>query len=382
MAKAAIVNSKKLERKFAETAFRISQERNDFLLPHVIDLVRQNRWVNLRPEYQRRLVWDDPRRSRFIESLLLNVPIPPVFLYEKDLSRYEVMDGQQRLNSVVDFYENKFALRDLEIWSDLNGLLYEQLPETLKRGLDRRRISATVLLAERAREDEPSKIDIRKLVFERLNTGGIHLRPQELRNCIYPGSFNDLMIDLSADRKFTDIWEIPPHKNRVYVHGKTASELRKNQLYTRMEDCELVLRFFALRDRENIKGSVRSMLDRCMANKVNASATEIQTLRDDFMNRLNLAAEIFGGSVFRYRDAKGKLELSRTLFDGVMVALDRLWGDRDRILASQQGIVEAVESLLSKESAYEVIIGKPNTAKAVKKRIDLLAKTIAAASGK
>ena len=327
-------------------------------------------------------MWDDSRRSLFIESLLLNVPIPPVFLYEKDLSRYEVMDGQQRLNSVVDFYENKFPLRDLEIWSDLNGLLYKQLPETLQRGLDRRRISATVLLVEPARENESSKIDIRKLVFERLNTGGVHLRPQELRNCIYPGAFNDLVIDLSADRVFTDIWQIPPHKNRAYVHGKTASALRDNQLYRRMEDCELVLRFFALRDRANIKGSVRSMLDRCMESGENASVNQISTQRDDFRTRLDLARKIFGGGVFRYQDDNGKSKLSHTLYDGVMVALDRLWGERNSLLASKGRVVKAVESLLSRESAYEVIIGRPNTARAVRKRINLLAKTIAAASGK
>lgn len=76
----------------------------------------------------------------------MNVPIPPVFLYEWDLSRYEVMDGQQRLNSIVDFYGNRFALKGLEKWQELNGSRYGDLPETLQRGLDRRRISVTVLL--------------------------------------------------------------------------------------------------------------------------------------------------------------------------------------------------------------------------------------------
>ena len=117
----------------------------------------------------------------FPGALLLNVPVPPVFLYEWDLSRYEVMDGQQRLNSVVDFYENGFALTGLEKWKELNGFRYKELPETLQRGLDRRRLSATVLLVGGASAVPQYQSDIRKLVFERLNTGGLHLKPQELR---------------------------------------------------------------------------------------------------------------------------------------------------------------------------------------------------------
>ncbi len=94
MARDTKVDIKSIEEKFGKTAFSLAQERNDFLLPQVLDFVKQRRWLNLRPEYQRRQVWDDAKRSLFIESLLLNVPIPPVFLYEYDLSRYEVMDGQ------------------------------------------------------------------------------------------------------------------------------------------------------------------------------------------------------------------------------------------------------------------------------------------------
>ena len=89
--------TQELEAKFEQTAFRLSQERSDFLLPQIQDFVAKRKWINLRPEYQRRLVWDVKKRSLFIESLLLNIPIPPLFLYEQELGRYEVMDGQQRL---------------------------------------------------------------------------------------------------------------------------------------------------------------------------------------------------------------------------------------------------------------------------------------------
>jgi len=338
--------------------------------------VLQKKWLNLRPEYQRRLVWDDQKRSLFIESLLLNVPIPPVFLYEWDLSRYEVMDGQQRLNSIVDFYANRFALRGLEKWSELNGSRYGELPETLQRGLDRRRISVTVLLVGGTTDGGPDKGDVRKLVFERLNTGGQHLNAQELRNCLYAGSFNEMLIALSHEPLFTSVWDIPPYDQHVDRHGNVDESLRTNPLYRRMIDCELVLRFFAFRKRSNIKGSIRSMLDRCMIENMEAKEPEINALTEDFKTRLKLAHDIFGARAFKYENAKGEFETSQPLYDGVMVALDRLWDSRTKLTSAKARIVDKTARLLKNEANFEIIVGKPNTAKAVQKRMDLLTKTI------
>jgi hypothetical protein len=361
----ARADTRTIEIKFSETAFRLSQERNDFLLPQILDFVRGKKWLNLRPEYQRRLVWDDAKRSLFIESLLLNVPIPPIFLYEWELSRYEVMDGQQRLNAIVDFYENGFALKGLEKWEELNGLRFRELPEILQRGLDRRRLSATVLLLEGTEKVAPQKSDIRKLVFERLNSGGQHLNAQELRNCLYAGPFNELLIELSRDPLFTELWEIPSYAQNVDTHGNIAAVLRDNARYRRMQDCEIVLRFFAFRKRANIKGSVRSMLDRCMEEHLNITATQFSDFKVEFQTRLNLAHDLFGAQVFRYRDADGKWQLSQPLYDGIKVAIDKLWTKRERLLSTRTHVVARVTHLLRKPSAFEVIVGRPNTAKAV-----------------
>jgi hypothetical protein len=209
----------RLESKFDETAFRISQERSDFLLPQIIDFVRSKRWVNIRPEYQRRLVWDARKQSKFIESILLNIPIPQIFLFESDLSRYEVMDGQQRLNSIIGFYNNEYELKGLQKWKELNGYRYSELPEKLQRGIDRRRLSATVLVLESSKQLDTYAGDIRKLVFERLNTGGQQLNAQELRNCLYAGPFNDMLITVAKTREFTRVWNIPVYAENVDSSG-------------------------------------------------------------------------------------------------------------------------------------------------------------------
>lgn len=376
MAKGTKADIKTIEEKFGQTAFRLTQERNDFLLPQVLDFVNQKRWLNLRPEYQRRQLWDDAKRSLFIESLLLNVPIPPVFLYEYDLSRYEVMDGQQRLNSILDFYENRFPLKKLERWQELNGFRYSELPESLRRGLDRRRISATVLLVESSAQQQPSQNDVRKLVFERLNTGGQHLNPQELRNCLYAGRVNALLIKISQTPLFTDIWEIPSYAKNVDKHGNISAELRENPLYKRMGDCQIVLRFFAFRNKANIKGSVRSMLDRFMEENDEISEAEIKTMEQDYLSRMQLARDIFANTVFRYEDENGKWQLSQPLYDGVMVALDRLWEKKDHLLSQKDKVLYNVDRLLRNQKAFEVIVGKPNTAAAVQQRMDMLVRAI------
>lgn len=383
MPKKRKATTKELEQHFAATAFKLTQERSDFLLPQVRDFVNQKRWINLRPEYQRRTVWDDAKRSRFIESLLLNVPIPPIFLYEWDLNRYEVMDGQQRLNAIVDFYENSFALTGLERWNLINGWRYSELPDTLKRGLDRRRISATVLLVQSGEDgnQQPEKSDVRKLVFDRLNTGGQPLNGQELRNCLFASKFNDSITKkLSADPVFTAIWGIPAHADNTDQAGKPSEDLRKNPLYKRMIDCEIVLRFFAFRKTSHIKGSVRAMLDRTLEDNQNISDQQLAQMEEDFKERIKLARDVFGSAkVFRYTDKKGKAQLSQPLYDGVMVALDRLWPRHKEILTAKAAVIRNVERLFKDEHAFEVIVGKPNTAKAVVKRLELLTKAIESA---
>ena len=367
---------RELEDKFEETAFRLTQERSDFLLPQVVDFVKKERWINLRPEYQRRSVWDTPKRSLFIESLLLNIPIPPIFLFEQALSRYEVMDGQQRLNSVADFYDNGFPLRGLEKWSELNGLRYRDLPETLQRGLDRRRISATVLLAESTKKKDFTQKDIRKLVFERLNTGGQTLNPQELRNCLYAGRFNDKLTVLSGNEIFTEIWEIPSYAENVDAHGFAAPVLRENPLYKRMLDCQIVLRFFALREISKIRGSIRSMLDDCMERNQGISEEEADALGTQYLEVLQVARQIFGRHTFRFKNKKGKWTLSVPLYDGIMVGISRLLNEKDRLVANKAEIIRRVEESLDDPKAYEVIVGRPNTSQAIRDRLRLLTEAL------
>jgi hypothetical protein len=104
-----------IERSIVDSPFRAIYQTNNFLLPQLKDVIDETKTVNLRPEYQRRSRWSQKQKSLLIESFLLNIPIPPVFLFEGELARYEVMDGQQRLLAIRDFFTNQFQLSSLTV---------------------------------------------------------------------------------------------------------------------------------------------------------------------------------------------------------------------------------------------------------------------------
>jgi Protein of unknown function DUF262 len=368
------VSNQELEKLYDQSSARILQERNDFFLPQIRDFISKKQLVMLRPEYQRRDRWDAKKQSRLIESLLMNVPVPPVFFYERELNRYEVMDGQQRLAAILEFYNGKLVLKGLSAWSDLNGRKYRDLPSKLQRGLDRRRISAVILLAESAAPQQIGSGDIRREVFSRLNTGGTALNNQELRNCLYAGPFNNLIISLSAMPQFRRMWDIP-----VVKGNRISTELRENKLFQAMGDCQIVLRFFAFRNKKKIKGSVKRMLDQCMIDNKEISPGDVKTFKADFSTRLNLIHEIFGQSAFLLPKRFGNRH-SRPLFDALMVAADRQWSNKNTLLKKRTALRKGLSNMLHRRGTYALIVGRPNTADAVKARIDLAEKIFRAAT--
>ncbi|MBJ9594773.1 DUF262 domain-containing protein [Burkholderia seminalis] len=356
--------------------FRVVYQTNNFFLPQIRDLITDGEDFNLRPEYQRRLRWSNQQKSLLIESLLLNVPIPPVFLYENDLARYEVMDGQQRLNAIKEFLSNDFALRGLQIIPSLNGKTYNKLPPKVKRSLDRASISAIVLLQEsqgKIRKAGASRFyELRRFVFERLNTGGKRLSAQEIRNAIYGGEFNELIVRLSRDDVFTRIWGIPSYTNADPNEYYEDEVRQKNALYKTMGDCQLVLRFFALQDDAHIQGAMKSMLDKCMQRNIDCTAEEAKRLEDRFLSRLRFSDELFDQHPFSltvalrgaaYRPVAG-------IYDGVMVALDEIWESRERLMRNKKRVQDDYFALIDRHGEG-TLTGSANTAADIKNRINI-----------
>ncbi|WP_421736543.1 DUF262 domain-containing protein [Caulobacter sp.] len=367
-----------IERHFETGRLRVVQEKSELYLPHVVDFIVKDRWGNLRPEYQRRLRWDDAKKSKLIESFIMNVPVPPVFLYEVNIGSFEVMDGQQRLNAIVDFLQGKFSLTGLKIWPGLNDRTFSQLPPIVRRGLERAKISAITLMSD-SNGTGVNDMDLRAQVFERLNTGGEQLNPQELRNSLYSGPFNKLVVNLATDVRFTDAWGIPSHEEHTLSDLTPDNALRTNTLFKRMLDVEIVLRFFAFRKDEGIIGGVRGMLDNTMKSLRNSGPEEIVNLRSEFENALDLTLEVFGAQAFRLPPVGAKPQglLSRPLYDAQMVAMHRLMPRRAEIVESAAAISSAVTQLAHPDSPnYDLMVGRGNTAATIRDRIALVARTI------
>ncbi len=359
-----------IEKVYESGRLRVVQDRNDFFLPHVVDFIRGRKWGNLRPPYQRRLRWDERKKSKLIESFIMNVPVPPVFLFENSAGRYEVMDGQQRLNCVDEFMSGEFALSGLRIWPALNNRKFADLPPAIRRGLERSKISAITLTTDDHATGKPP-VDVRAQVFERLNTGGEKLNQQELRNCLYSGRFNDMLVGLSSKKQFTDAWDIPQHDPDLASSNDVDERLSTNKLYASMGDCQIVLRYFAF-SAETLAGSTKKLLDDCMKSNRNLPEPQIEELKSEFVNTLEFAVSVFGSEAFRLPPTpkKARRTHSRPLYDAQMIALKRQMHRKDEILAAKEKIRAAIDKIcLPTSEVYETIVGRPNTANAISKRI-------------
>ena len=179
----------------------------------------------LQPDFQRQFVWDRKKASRLVESVLLSVPLPIVYLSEEPDGKEYVIDGQQRLTSLFSFIDGKFPsneefrLSGLNPYRELNKLSFKEIPEQLQDKISHYSIRTVTLLKQ-------SSSDLKFEIFERLNTGSEPLNDQELRNCVYRGPYNRLLKEMAADQDFRDLLAL-----------KGADK--------RMKDAELVLRFSA-----------------------------------------------------------------------------------------------------------------------------------------
>jgi hypothetical protein len=356
-----------IEDAYANNAFRVIYQSNNFFLPQIQGLINGREVLNIRPEYQRRLRWANKKKSQLIESLLLNIPIPPVYLFESELARYEVMDGQQRLNAIHEFLQNEFSLVGLEKLHFLNGKRFARLPPKLRRGLERSSISAIVLLQETKGDDRDPYL-VRRYVFERLNTGGEKLNAQELRNSIYRGAFNDLIVELARYPAFCRIFDIPEYSSVDENEYYENSERQRNTLYSTMGDCQLVLRFFALQDDSKISGSMRNILDRTMEERKNVDQAELDARENSFKSVIGACEEIFGDEAFLLPpNDNGTRRLSAALYDAVTVSMSRREAHLSAFVAQADEIKTRINELLRMN--LELLTGRANTAQGIRERL-------------
>ena len=291
------------------------------------------------PGFQRGWVWKHAQASQLVESFLLGLPVPGIFLYREQPSQhYLVIDGQQRLRTIFGFIEgtlpdvSDFSLRDVDQrWA---GKRYTDLAES-----DRIRFRDAVLRAVVIEQTDPNDNSSMYHVFERLNTGGTHLNPQEVRNSAAHGPFNDLMIELNRLNEWRQIF------------GKERAD-------ERMRDVELVIRFCALKDNsEDYSTPMKAFLNDYM--KRHQSKTDYEPTTNAFEATTKRVLENLGPKPFHIRRG-----INVAVYDSTMLAFSRA----DRI---PNDISSRWENLIKNPEYQKVTTSGTTSERAVKTRIDL-----------
>lgn len=267
-------------------------------------LVERMRKKDIRiPYYQRAYVWKLGQASRFIESLLLGLPVPGIFLSkEPGTEELLVIDGQQRLKTLLYFYDGKFLPEEQNVTFALEsvqdefmGATYATLPPESKRRLNNAVIHATIIKQDKPSEKSSSSV---YYIFERLNTGGTQLVPQEIRSAIFHGEFRDLLNKLNCNRE----WRA--------IYGNKSRRIR---------DEELILRFFAFHhDGDKYSKPMKKFLNDYMRSNRHLQKQSAKELTQLFEKTVSTAYEIYGKESFKY--TRGILA---SLFDSIMVGISK-----------------------------------------------------------
>lgn len=296
---------------------KIFTQSSDSSIAVLVDKWERGKLI-LQPEFQRKYVWDVKRASRLVESVLLDIPLPIIYLNEEADGLQNVIDGQQRLTSLFSFKRGAFLedgapfkLKSLEALDEWNGYSFKELPDDLQEKFSDYGLRTILFKKE-------SDKGLQYEIFERLNSGSMPLSDQELRNCTLRGPLNELVKELAEDSDFKTL-------------------LRVSDPGSRMWNVELALRFVALHERTYLKYT--SPMKRFMTNFMEHER-ELKTLNADemrkrFRNGVQITRSIFGEHAFRRfyggtSGAKnGKWEPKKfnvSLFDVCMV----LFADADK----------------------------------------------------
>jgi len=255
--------------------FNINFYGADFPIESLVRRLEENE-IEI-PEFQRQYVWKPEEASRFIESILLGLPVPNIFLAkDKFTYKFLIVDGLQRLETLYHFTRGhfpsgkRFALKGVD--PHFNNLTYGSLPPEDRRNFDNYTIHATII----SESDNSNRMFH---LFERLNTSGTPLTSQEIRGCLYHGPFNLLLKELAT------------HPLWLTLYGKGN---------TRMEGEELILRFFALHyELHQFRGNMKEFLNYFMSLNRTLESPDGNEMRDMFTNTLNYIIQSLGRDAFK-----------------------------------------------------------------------------------
>jgi hypothetical protein len=277
----------------------VSYDMYDMTVRQLVDMVAGGE-IEIAPDYQRHFIWDSDRESELVESIYLGIPVPSLYMAANSDGTWEVVDGVQRLSTLTHFCadmklleligrKGPLELSNLKKLTNLNGMTFGEMPRSLQLNFQLRPVRVTTL-------NDKSDFGVRYDLFERLNTGGVKLHAQEIRNCVMRGAFRNILKELSEDENFLKVVKLSDNEQRSAIN----------------EEC--VLRFFAFfEDYELFDHSVVTFLnDYMIANNKRGPSRQLISLFKSTM--LKISQEVPGGIT------RGNRSITPlNLFEGVAV---------------------------------------------------------------
>ena len=324
-----------------ESERKIIWQAKDFSIREFNSMVEDGDLI-LRPEYQRKFVMNRKLSSRLIESILMDVPIPVIYLAEEKNGTYSVIDGQQRLTSFISFIQGNFPdtnedfnLAGLTVLSDLNKKSFSELDKSLQSKIKTTTLHTIIIKKE-------SEEDIKFEIFERLNTGSIRLNEDEIRNTIYRGEYIKLLSELEDDDTFHKLVRKDNYKKRMTYRG-------------------MILRFFALSEKSyiNYKPSMKQFCNRELKEYREMSSEKQKEYKERFRKSVDLVYTVFGDKAFRRyvpgdnEDKNGKWNTTRinmSLFDIQMCGFVNY--EKSQIIPKADEIRESMIDLMSNNEQF------------------------------
>lgn len=337
-----------LDQAIAEGRNSLSADRLDMSFGELLNMY-QNGELIIDPEFQRLFRWDLEKRTKFIESVILGIPIPSMFVAEDDNGKWEVVDGLQRISTILSFFgilkndseKNNWRLEEGDIVPELKGLGSEDLPLKIQLNIKR-----SVCRIEVIKWD--SQYDMRYELFRRLNTGGASLTDQEIRNCIFRGispDFTNLIKEIAASNDFHTL---------ISPTSKQEEELYLD---------ELVLRFFSVHENhQNISKKLSDHMTDYMREAT--KKPEMHEGKDAIFLRVLNIIKPLGKEVFRAKNRQFSTSLYDGIFNGIASNIDYYES------LSRDSVASRIEKLKNDEKFKEVSGVASNYKERTKKRIE------------
>lgn len=324
----------------------------DYTLDTVRQYVNESKQIIVQPSFQRKFVWDIKKASKLIESFILGYPVPNILLgRDPETEIMEVIDGQQRILSICDFFKGKFRdERIFKLTGDKNNegidkkfinKTFDDLDESVRNKLRNSILKAIILVYPK---DDPN---IKFTAFQRINTGSVVLNQQEIRNCIYVGTLNEMLFEINE-------------------HNKTWRNLLSKKIDKRMKDVETILRFFvAYFNGEKYEKPITTFLNSFMEKNRNLKEKEIKEWKKIFESALTIIVNNIGPIFPKTTASK---TFNRSIFESVMVAVANLSQSKK---FNQKKLKRKYEKLITNKTFIDAVTSQTSDKKKYLERMNL-----------